>query len=106
MEKYKCIYKKFIELRNSFSKTYHNSHSSQEKGILSSFAVTFETWNGMELNTDKDCNQMPKIHQQLIPLYNSFSKTNHNSHSSKEKGILSSFTVKLEIRTHMESNPD
>ena len=54
-------YKQFIPMHHSFSKTNHNSHSSQEKGILSSFAVTLETWTRRTLNTDKNCNKCQKF---------------------------------------------
>ena len=49
---------------------------------------------------------MQNDYKQYIPVHHSFSKTNHNSHRSQEKEILSSFAVKLETWTHMESNPD
>ena len=46
-------YKQFILFRYSYSKTNQNSHSSQEMGILSSFAVNLETWTHMELNPNQ-----------------------------------------------------
>ena len=49
---------------------------------------------------------MQNDYKQIIPVHHSFSKTNHNSHSSQEKGILSSFAAKLETWIHMELNPD